>query len=248
MGNTTVFEGFVLPSKGMIYDEPIEPHVQLRSMTTMDEMKRLSPTDTPYKVMADIIEDCMIEKPKIHVYDLCLGDYQFLLHKLRTVTYGNQYKMIVSCPSCGQTVESIADLDSLDVIEFDESSYDLMRISLPSSNKLIDLKYQTPRDLDTIAFRKKEMQKKTKLNVDYGLLYSTISMIKKVDGSTLNSIALEEFVKQLPMKDVNAIIQASDKLNRKVGVDNSVIVKCGSCGYEIVTSFRITSEFFGPTI
>jgi hypothetical protein len=27
-----------------------------------------------------------------------------------------------------------------------------------------------------------------------------------------------------------------------------VLAKCGSCGYDVVTTFRFTSEFFGPTI
>jgi hypothetical protein len=26
------------------------------------------------------------------------------------------------------------------------------------------------------------------------------------------------------------------------------VAKCGSCGYDVVTTFRPTSEFFGPTI
>jgi hypothetical protein len=26
------------------------------------------------------------------------------------------------------------------------------------------------------------------------------------------------------------------------------VAKCGSCGYDVVTTFRFTSEFFGPTI
>lgn len=247
MADTTIFEGFSLPSKGLVYDEPINPHIELRSMTTMDEMKRLSPTDTPYKIMADIIEDCMIEKPKIHVYDMCLGDYQYLLHKIRVVTYGNKYKMQITCPNCGQVVNSVADLDSLSVVEYDDTYVDSLKITLPITNKEIELKYQTPRDLDDIQFKKREMQKRTKVNIDYGLLFTTISLIKKVNGQVLNPISLEEFVKQLPMKDVNTILSAGDKLNRKVGVDNQVNVKCGQCGYEIVTSFRITSEFFGPT-
>ena len=63
MTNATIFESFTLPSKGLIYNKEIDPHVTLRSMTTMEEMKRLSPSDTPYKVMSDIIEACMQEKP-----------------------------------------------------------------------------------------------------------------------------------------------------------------------------------------
>lgn len=245
--DSTIYESFTLPSRGMIYENQISPIVTLRSMTTMEEMKRLSPTDTPYKAMADIIEDCMKDKPDISVYDMCLGDYQFLLHKLRVVTYGTKYSMTISCPNCGQIVDSTVDLDTLNVNEYDDSYSELMSITLPITKKVVVLKFQTPRDLDNIELKKKEMKKKSKLNFDFGLLYSVTSLIKSVDGQVMNSIVLEEFVKKLPMNDVNYILNCGQKLNEKVGVDNSVIAKCPECDYEVVAPFRFTSEFFRPT-
>ena len=245
---TTIQETFTLPSKGLIYDTPIDPQITLRSMTTMEEMKRLSHTDTPYKMMADIIEDCMITKPKIHVYDMCLGDYEFLFHKLRIVTYGNEYKMDITCPKCGQVTPSSVDLDSLGVNEYDDSYLDLARITLPITNKLIELKYQTPRDLDTIEYKKREMQKRAKTNFDYSILFSIMSLIKTVDGQVLDPITKEEFAKSLPMKDVNYILAKATTLNKKVGVDNLVTTKCNTCGYEIVVPFRLNNTFFRPNV
>lgn len=245
--DSTIYESFKLPSKGLIYDTPIKADVTLRSMTTMEEMKLLSHSDTPYKLMSDIIQDCLKEPLEIPVYDLCMGDYQFLLHKLRVVTYGSDYKMIIKCPNCGKLVNSSCNLDSLSVNEYDDSYTELTRITLPMSKKIIDMRYQTPRMLDDIEYKKKEMQKKTKSNVDYGLLYTLISLIEKIDGQVVNPIALEEFVKKLPMRDVNFILSSAKKMNEKVGVDNMVIAKCSDCGYETVTPFFITSEFFEPT-
>ena len=111
--NYTIAESYTLPSRGKIYDEPVKATVKVRSMTTEEEMRRLAPTDTPYKVMSEIIEDCLVEKPGISVYDMCLGDYQFLLHKLRIVTYGTEYRMMVTCPNCGETYETRISLDDL---------------------------------------------------------------------------------------------------------------------------------------
>ena len=58
--NYTIVESYELPSKGLIYDTKIEPHVELRSMTTREEMRRLAPSNTPLKVLSEIIETCMI--------------------------------------------------------------------------------------------------------------------------------------------------------------------------------------------
>lgn len=244
---STIYESFELPSKGMIYDQPVNPMITLRSMTTMEEMKRLSPTDTPYKVMSDIIESCMETPPDIHVYNMSLGDYQFLLHKLRIVTYGTDYKMMIKCKDCGELTESIANLESLEVNEWNESIVGKQLITLPKTNKQITLRFQTPRDLDTIAYRAKEMKKKTKQNIDYSVMFTLMSLIKQVDGTTLDPIALEEFVKSLPNRDANYILNKASDLNKEVGLNNIISLNCGQCGALMEVPFRITSEFFGPT-
>ena len=38
----TVGEGYDLPSGGKIYDKPINPHIELRSMTARDEIRDLT--------------------------------------------------------------------------------------------------------------------------------------------------------------------------------------------------------------
>ena len=245
--NNTLWENFELPSKGKIYKTLINPNISLRSMTTAEEMQRLSHTDTPYKVMSDIIENCMKEKPKIHVCDLSFADYQFLLHKLRIVTYGNEYKMFCTCPHCGNTTSVTANLEDLKLSTWDESINDLKLIKLPVSNYMIELKFQTPHDLDLIAYRSKEMRKEKQNNVDYSLLFTLISLIDKIDGREVTPDYLKSFVLNLPARDANYILNKSTELNSKVGLDNTIKVICPDCGREFYAPFRITSEFFGPT-
>ena len=110
----TIMEGYELPSKGKIYAENVNPHIELRSMTARDEMKRLSPSSTPLKTLADIIEDCFIEKPAIHVYDMCLGDYEYLLHRLRIVTYGDSYKSVCNGHDHGSSSTTVTIPSSCD--------------------------------------------------------------------------------------------------------------------------------------
>lgn len=99
-------------------------------------------------------------KAGISVYDMCLGDYQFLMHKLRVVTYGSEYKMIVTCPNCGETHEVKISLDDLEEIEYDAKLEEYKKIRLPVSNKEVTIKIQTPRSLDEIALRTKELKRK----------------------------------------------------------------------------------------
>lgn len=246
--SNTITESYNLPSNGKIYKKPVKAEVTLRSMNTEDEMKRLSPSDTPYKVMSELIEGCMLEKPSISVYDMCIGDYQYLLHKLRIVTYGPEYKIGVRCPICGKIDTKKYNLDELELHEYDKSIDDLIEVVLPTSGKKLTLNFQTPRILDYISKRKKEILKKSPEAFDPTYLLTLQSLIDTVDGEKLTETKLESLVRKLPMRDANMLIQISEKLNNKVGLDTNITVSCSQCGNNFDTTFRFTSEFFGPTI
>ncbi len=118
---------------------------------------------------------------------------------------------------------------------------------LPVSNKQVELRFQTPRDLDIISYKNKEMRKKTKQNIDYTIMYTLCSLIEKVDGVQLNTYELEDFVKNLPNRDSNYILNKASELSSLIGLDAKITIKCSACGAEMEVPFRITSEFFGPT-
>lgn len=248
--SATISETFVLPSLGKVYGEPFDPHVTLRSMTVAEEMRRLSNPSDDYRSMASVIEDCIVgEKPPVSVYDMILGDYQFLLHKIRVVTYGSDYRMTAQCPNCGEFVPMNVNLDDEEVVEFDQSEIDkARRITLPSSKKEVVLAFQTPRTIDSVRERSKEAKRRAKpgdaMNYDY--LYAVASFIGKVDGGRMDDVALEAYVRSMPLRDANYILQKGDALNRKVGIDDKVTAKCTKCGFEVVTRFRLQPEFFGP--
>ena len=245
----TIAEAYELPSKGKIYDVKVDANIELRSMTARDEMKRLSSSTTQFKKLADIIEGCMVEKPKVHVYDMALGDYEFLLHKLRIVTYGANYKMTITCPHCYRTFETETSLDQIQVREFDEAKFESLRtIVLPVSGDKVKLRFQTPRMLDEIESQAKELSRKFKsADVEFNLLCLLKNVIDEVNGMPLAPEKLETYINNLPAKDMTKIVNSVDKLNECVGLDGTIIVDCPDCGGEVRTSFRFGPEFFRPT-
>jgi len=118
--NYTIAETYELPSEGKIYSQTVDPLIKLSSMQTQHELRRLNRTDRPLKTMADIIDDCMVDKCGISSYDMCISDYQFLLHKIRTVTYGPEYKCTTTCPLCGEQNNSVVNLDEIKITKYSE--------------------------------------------------------------------------------------------------------------------------------
>ena len=107
-------------------------------MTTIEEMKRLSPSEYAYKNMCDVLDDCIVGNIGISAYDFCIGDYQFLLHKLRVVTYGTEYKIDSVCPYCANRNEFTLDLNELKVKEFNEENFTgINEFILPKTKKKI---------------------------------------------------------------------------------------------------------------
>ena len=245
----TIMEGYELPSKGKIYTENVDPHIELRSMTARDEMKRLSPSSTPLKTLADIIEGCCIEKPAVHVYDMSLGDYEFLLHKLRIVTYGEDYKVSLRCPECGELIDAVAKLGQLSVKEFDDELVNsIQNFQLPQSGRSITLNFLTPRRVEEMEVKVKDMKRRYKsATIDFDTLVRAMSNIDLIDGEKHPEHELENFVMNLPARDLQKILNNIDKLNQQIGLDNVLYLTCPKCGEEVNTFFRFGPEFFRPS-
>ena len=248
MANYTISETSCLPSKGLIYNTEVVPEVTLRSMTTADEMRRLSHSDYPNKPICDVLDSCVVSGLGMSSYDLCLGDYQFLLHKLRIATYGSKIKASTTCPICKFVNEEEINLDEFTVKDFDENCLSLLEVDLPVSKNHLKLRFQTPRIADKISVGTTEMKKKAKDKFqDYGMLVTLTNVIESIDGRTPSVIELEDWVRKLPMKDVNLIFANLSKFNDSIGLDCSMTANCYLCGYNYNLQYQPDSEFFRPT-
>lgn len=249
MKDYTIAEDFTLPSLGKVYEKEINPEVKIRAMTTEDEMRRLSRTNRPHKLLCDIIDDCLVEKPEISSYDMCLPDQQFLLYKLRTVTYGSNYKLSCVCPHCGATNDIVFDMDRLVCKQYTDEDDSLFTLELPVTKKTVKLKLQTPRMLEAIDAKVAEAKKRhPNIESEPAFLFNVVAIIDEIDGENLSEIDKEDFVRNLPMRDTNAIANRLNKLTESFGISSEFEETCDRCGLNYTATFRTSTEFFRPTI
>ena len=87
----TIANEYTLPSEGKVYsNKDVTSQIKLRSMTTAEEMKRLNHSERPYKAIAEIMNDCLVEKIGIDPYDLCIPDFQYVLHNTNKITFSQK--------------------------------------------------------------------------------------------------------------------------------------------------------------
>lgn len=180
---------------------------------------------------------------------MCLGDYNFLYHKLRVVTYGKNCKIETVCPYCGETTKTVIDLDTFEVNTYTEELDKYREITLPQSKHNVKIKIQTPRDVDTIFIKKRDYLKKhPDFEGEPALLLNLLNIIDTIDDEKLNEVKLEQVVRRLPMMDINYILRCAEKLSSGIGIKTDLEITCGSCGLAYNSSFRPNAEFFGPEI
>jgi predicted RNA-binding Zn-ribbon protein involved in translation (DUF1610 family) len=180
---------------------------------------------------------------------MSLGDYEFLLHKLRIVTYGEDYKVALRCSECGEMIETIAKLGQLGIKEFDEDTvHNLQTFSLPNSGRTITLNFMSPHRVEEMEVKVKDMKRRYKsATIDFETLVRVLCNIDLVDGEKKTEHELEQIITNLPARDLQKILNNIDKLNQQIGLDNILYLTCPKCGEEVTTFFRFGPEFFRPS-
>jgi hypothetical protein len=134
-------------------------------------------------------------------------------------------------------------------LPFDEDEYKkYSEFTLPVCQKKIKIRMQTPRSIDEISIKTREFNKKSPNQGDSAFLFTLESLIDTIDGEAVPRFKILPFVQGLAMKDANYILKAAQKLNSIFGIDPEMVVTCRGCGLDYTSSFRVTSEFFGPSI
>ena len=197
MTEYTIVNDYVLPSEGKVYGPiDVKPNVTLRSMTTAEEMRRLNHSERQYKLLAEIIDECITTPLGISAYDLCVADFQFLLHKLRIVTYGPSYKLSTTCPWCTSQNENLVNMDELVVKPFNAEIYEkYSEFELPVTKSKIKLRMQTPRMMDDIKINAKDLncyeilEKLSTIKMDKFGIFKLLNSFLKTKLSLIFSIA-----------------------------------------------------------
>lgn len=233
-----------LPSRGLVYDPPIDPIITLRHITTREEKKMLASTSD--NALEVLIKDCIVEPKDLDVKKLIAADRHFLMMKLRIHTYGSEYNVEGRCPLCNAKHDFKIDLDEFPVNMLDEDFKQPIAITLPMSGDKLELRLLQGSDVEAVNRQAKKMAKMMK--VDKSELEYVLRMamhIVSINGKEVDNGTAQGYVENMHARDSAYFWFCLDEI--KIGYDTTIEVMCPDCRRDIEFEMPITREFFRPS-
>ena len=245
-GRVAINESYDMPSRGLL-GEMTPAKITLRAMTTIEEKMRLASTGV--SVMPNIIKACLVDPIDSDTHRWTLTDIQFAMYKLRTVTYGPEYKIMLECPRCGNKFEITVNLDELNVKELPDGFTNPFTIGpLPVCGDSIDCKFLTVKDYEDIEKESKRILKKFPDYVgDPSIVLILQHKIEKINDETLLGPKIQQYIEKMHARDLQYLNSKYNEISDAYGLDiYDMIETCPRCQNDVSFDLPINEEFFRP--
>ena len=201
--------------------------VQIRPFTFEDEkiLRSISNIKEGAGVVTKLITRCLkgIEYP-----ELLIVDKNYLLYKLRAMSYGEDYNIKATCQECTYESHLTVGLNDLPV-NYAESIEDLQgKITLPDSGVEVEFHTLTTKDEGL-------------LDKPSEIMDNLWRFIKAINGHSGRSVT-QGFVAGTTAKDISTIRNAI--FNDEVGMQTLVNFVCKDCGNHSALDLPINESFF----
>ena len=244
----------ILPSQGLLNPEIPEGKLVQRCLMVADQTFLSRSNQSPSSAIHQLIQRTITSPESFDVSKLTTADTLYLLFKLRSLSYGDNYKFRTRCPECGQKIDVNVDLAELPVEILDPEFVEKLVVTLPHRGDKVYTKLLTNEDLDEID---REIKRRKRRNPDDESDYvlRIVRSIEKVELKAPNkdgkkeltsSLEIERYINALTNLDAATITATRDSVS--YGITPILEYVCPECGEYIDISLQFSSEFFRPNI
>lgn len=230
-----------LPGK-VAYEKPF--NVQIRCVTPVEQKYILSLSQKEQRTSKEYTEFLkkliQIDNPEVTFEDLYWFDVQYLLYRIRYLTYAKYpIKLVFRCPECGKEITKELDIGAL---EIDEPNAENNKILLDNLGE-IKIRNKTVRDdIDIETFMKRN--KIADDDIQTRLLLIDLCLIK-------GDKSLEDVYRLAESGDITAsdIVTIEKWIEDNVwGVKEELLIKCPECAKEASRGYTLSIEDFFSVI
>mgnify|MGYP003116322626 FL=1 len=201
--------------------------VEVRPFTFEDEkvLRSIKKVSDGTKVINTLIDRCT---KNLDFNELSLVDKNFILFKLRELSYGSEYTIEAECQDCGEPNELTVELDKLPVNYADISAAKSNNVILPDSE--VEVEYMIPTASD-----------EKYLNNQEHLMDNIWRFVKSVGGHS-ERVIIQGFISRTTGKDVTVLRKSI--FNTDYGLQTKVNFLCRACGSDSAIELPINESFF----
>lgn len=234
-----------LPSKGLLSNIPSE--IVIKAIQRKDKKKMLlSETDD---ILLSLLQYSIVSPQDFNVYNLLPFESEYLLYRLRVLTYGNEHTFKERCPYCGHVNEVEIDLNDIAIKEVPDNFSMVFDVPpLPVSGAVLKCKLLSEGERKEIAKRSKELRENTgDKSVDIDMIWE--SRIVSINGNnSLAPIEITKFLDELTDYDSEYFMEYYSKYEGNYGLQTKLQFKCDSCNAHVESNMPSIYTFFRPTI
>lgn len=243
-------ETITLPLKGITTlqeNEQVIESITIRAMTTVEEKLRLSSTNGSM-IIPNIIKSCIIDPENVDVMNMNMIDVNYIMYRLRALTYGSDYTVDAPCANERRYVSVTVNLNDINVEYAPEGFTGEFELpSLPVSNDVITCKVTSPRDLQKTE---KECQRILNKFPEYvgdpELIIKWVYRITKINGDDVDTTKIRAYIETMHARDFAFLEDKYEKELSKYGMDLNMMEVCPKCGETLEFRLPVTAEFFRP--
>jgi len=229
LSNVTVsqdWRSLKLPSRGLAYVD-CDESIMIKPFTFAQERKLRSIKNASHgaKIINTLIGECV---EGLDYDSMTLEDKNYILFKLREISYGNEYVIATECGECGTTNQLTVNISDVPINYVEDSYKEPLTITLPDSQQ--EVQFVTPRCKDEIYFENPEklIDNLWRFALSVGK-YSEHKVIKGFfEATTVKDLA---FFRESVTKDY-------------YGMNKSMSYECASCSVVTESLIPFSESFF----
>jgi len=213
-----------LPSKGKFYSD--FNGIKISPLKFLDEQLILTGKDIEKDIVTELLEKTV---EGINVNEILLMDKNYLLMKLREVSYGDDYEFGVVCNHCSYESKSKIELSKqLNLTQIPESFEDPRTIILPKLG--VETVIRLPRNREEPYL------------MDTETIYKNLyRFVVSLNGNT-DPVFISKAIDRMEIADAKTLFR--EITVTKYGIDPRFVFKCGKCGHKETLAVPIDAGFF----
>ena len=237
---TALTEDVQMISRGILPNIP--PTITIKALQRKDKKKVLmSNTDD---VLLSLLQSCIVSPQNFNVYDLLPFESQYLLYRLRILTYGNENTFKEQCPYCGETNDITIDLNSIPIIDIPDNFKLTFDITLPISGDVLTCKLLTEGELAKIRKDSKDFTKNTGTD-DLDRIWE--SRIVAINGQNkLAPIEISQYLDEMADYDSEYFMEYYSRYAGNYGLQTKLNYMCDQCNRKVESEMPGIATFFRP--